>query len=290
MVTAKTSIYGLIGDPLEHSISPQIQNAAYNSMDLDALYICLHIRGNVPESVRAAASLGIKGLNVTIPYKSQVIPALDEIDEIAGKIGAVNVIRLGEEIRGFNTDVTASIRSLTEVSGPLQGKRVILVGAGGSARAVTYGLVEQDATVVISNRTPSRAEGLVDEVLAKTPGARISTLPLDDMPESLSESDVLINATPVGMYPKPGRSIVDSGFLNPDMTVMDLVYNPRKTKLLAEARAAGCRTVGGLKMLVYQAAESISIWTGLDPPVYIMIEAAKDALSKFVAEPTISTN
>jgi len=259
-------------------------------MDLDAVYICLHIRGNVPDSVRAAASLGIKGLNVTIPYKSQVIPALDEIDEMAGKIGAVNVIRLGEKIRGYNTDVTASIRSLTEVSGPLQGKRVTLVGAGGSARAVVYGLIEQDATVVISNRTLSRARGLVDEVLAKTPCARIDALPLDDMPESLSESDVLINTTPVGMYPNPGRSIVDPGFLNPDMTVMDLVYNPGKTKLLVEARAAGCRTVGGLKMLVYQAAESISIWTGRDPPIDVMIEAARDALSKFAPKSTISTN
>jgi shikimate dehydrogenase len=290
MVTAKTSIYGLIGDPLEHSISPQIQNAAYTDMELDALYICLHIRGDVPDAVEAAASLGIKGLNVTIPYKSQVIPALDEIEEIAGKIGAVNVIRFGEEIRGFNTDVTASIRSLIEVSGSLRDKRITLVGAGGSARAVAYGLVEQGADVTISNRTLSRAQCLADEVLQNSPGARIVALPFNEMPESLRESDVMVNATPVGMYPNPGKSIVDPGYLDPEMTVMDLVYNPPKTKLLTEAETVGCRTVGGLKMLVYQAAESITIWTGRDPPVAVMLDAAKDALSKFVARSTISTN
>lgn len=289
-MTSNTSIYGLIGRPIEHSISPQIQNAAYTEMGLDAIYVPLHLRDrNIPELVRAARDIGIAGLNVTIPYKSDVIPALDRIDEVAEMIGAVNVIRLGDDISGYNTDVTASMRSLREASGSLAGKRVILVGAGGSARAVAFGLARESAILTIANRTAQRAQSLALEIRSKNPGAEVRTTDPVNIPSELKDSDVLINATPVGMYPHPGDSIVGPGALVPDLTVMDLVYNPQDTRLLVEARKAGCRTVGGLRMLVYQAAESIEIWTGMDPPVEAMMSAAVEAMSEFPLQ-KISTN
>jgi len=291
VVTSNTSIYGLIGCPLEHSISPQIQNAAYAEMGLDAIYVPLHLRGrDIPDLVSAARDIGISGLNVTIPYKSAVISALDWIDEVADMIGAVNVIHLGDEIRGYNTDVTASMQSLREVSGPLAGKRVMLVGAGGSARAVAFGLVREKASLSIANRTLERAQSLASDIISTHPGVDIRVLDLGAMAAELGNQDVLINATPVGMYPRIGDSIVAPDSLRPDLTVMDLVYNPRDTMLLERARQAGCRTVGGLRMLVYQAAESIEIWTGLEPPVEVMMSAATEAMSEFRTDTKISTN
>jgi len=162
MLTSRTSVYGLIGDPLEHSISPQIQNAAYAKMGLDAVYLCFRVRGSVVKAVRAAPILGISGLNVTIPYKSRVIRALDAVDELARKIGAVNVIRFGEETAGYNTDVAASMRVLREVAGDdLSGRSALLLGAGGSARAMAFGLAQEGCAVVVLNRTARKSARLV---------------------------------------------------------------------------------------------------------------------------------
>jgi len=284
MLTSKTSVYGLIGDPLDHSISPQIQNAAYAKMGLDAVYLCFRVRGSVVKAVRAAPSLGISGLNVTIPYKSQVIRALDAVDELAGKIGAVNVIRFGDETAGFNTDVAASMRVLKEVAGnDLSGRSALLLGAGGSARAMAFGLAREGCAVVVLNRTARKSAVLAKDVSSQIPGASISSAGLGrgQLEQAIMRSDVLINATPVGMYPNVGESIVDPALLRPEIVVMDLVYNPPATKLLREARDIGCRTIGGLKMLVYQAADSIRIWTGRKAPINIMMAEAESALRSF---------
>ncbi len=284
MISSRTSVFGLIGDPLDHSISPQIQNAAYEEMGLDAVYVCFRIQGSVPKAVRSASMLGIRGLNVTIPYKSKVLTALDRIDDVADQIGAVNVINFGKMISGHNTDVTASLRSLKEsIGGSLEGLSVTLVGAGGSARAVSFGLAREGCKVAISNRTISRAQNLAEEIETKIPGTTVTVLPLTrmDLERAIDHSDVLINATPVGMYPSPDQTIADSSMLHPDLVVMDLVYNPQRTKLLFEAQGAGCRTVGGLRMLAYQAADSIRIWTGRRAPIDAMMQAARRALETF---------
>ncbi len=284
MLTSRTSVYGLIGDPLEHSISPQIQNAAYAKMGLDAVYLCFRVRGSVVKAVRAAPILGISGLNVTIPYKSRVIRALDAVDELARKIGAVNVIRFGEETAGYNTDVAASMRVLREVAGDdLSGRSALLLGAGGSARAMAFGLAQEGCAVVVLNRTARKSARLARDVSLHVPGASISSAGLNrrQLERAIPRSDVLINATPVGMYPNVGKSIVDSAMLRPEIVVMDLVYNPPATRLLREAREVGCKTIGGLKMLVYQAADSIRIWTGKKAPIDIMLSEAERALRNF---------
>jgi shikimate dehydrogenase len=284
VVTSKTLLLGLIGDPLDHSISPQIQNAAYAEMGLDAVYVCLRVTGDVPSAVKAAAALGLRGLNVTIPYKSVVMDALDMIDPLAEKVGAVNVISFDNGIAGFNTDVSAAVRSLREgLGGSLKGLKSVLVGAGGSARALAFGLASEGATVVIANRTPARSAQLAEEVARRMPSSEITSMPLqrDRLGEALRESDLLINATPVGMYPRPDGSIVNREALHRGLLVMDLVYNPPRTRLLREAEKAGCRTVGGLMMLVYQAIDSIRIWTGREPGVETLLDAATEALSTY---------
>lgn len=284
MLTSRTSIYGLIGHPLEHSISPQIQNAAYTKMGLDAVYLCFRVRGSVVKAVRAAPSLGISGLNVTIPYKSEVIKALDVVDELARKIGAVNVIRFGDETAGYNTDVGASMRVLKEVAGDdLSGRSALLLGAGGSARAMAFGLAREGCEVIVLNRTARKCATLAKDVSSHIPGARISSAALGhrQLEQAIQRSDVLVNATPVGMYPNVGQSIADAAMLRPEIVVMDLIYNPPVTRLLREASKRGCKTIGGLKMLVYQAADSIQIWTGKKAPIDIMLSEAKRALRNF---------
>ena len=284
MISAKTSIYGLIGNPLEHSISPQIQNAAFKQMELDAVYLCFHISGSVPRAVRSLSKLGIRGINATIPYKSEVMKALDRTDVLAEQVGAVNVVKFGDEIVGYNTDVTASIRSLKEGIGQdLAGLSVTLVGAGGSARAVAFGLAHAGCKIKISNRTASKASDLAGEITEKTRWERIDTTPYTKrgLKDAIARSDILINATPVGMHPNRNQAIADSTMLHSDLVVMDLVYNPPKTQLLYEAEKIGCITIGGLDMLVYQAVESIKIWTGEKAPTQVMLAEAKRALSSF---------
>jgi shikimate dehydrogenase len=278
-----TALYGLIGDPLDHSVSPQIHNAAYREMGLDAVYVCLRIRGGVSAALRSASLLGIRGLNVTIPYKSEALSAADTTDDLARRIGAANVLLLGEKVTAFNTDSTAALRSIREVIGSdISGLEVTLVGAGGSARALAFGLAQEGCTVTIINRTLDRASSLSRDVNASHGGTtRPLHLTRENIRQSISSSDLLINATPVGMYPKAQGTIADASMLHEDLVVMDLVYNPKRTTLLKEAEKRGCRTIGGLRMLVYQAAESIRIWFGLEAPVETMVTAAEEALAGY---------
>jgi len=283
LIDALTRIYGLIGRPLEHSISPQIQNAAYAEMGLNAVYVCFHTRGSPQSAVRAARDLGVRGLNVTVPFKLDVVKAVDRVEGIAEKLGAVNVISLGKEIVGYNTDASAAVRSLREaVEGSLCGLEVTIIGAGGSARAIAFGLAEEGCALNICNRTVPRAVALCREVSRKT-GARCRSGGLDrqTLKEAIDRSQLLVNATPVGMYPKTSSTPVDPDLLRSDLTVMDIVYNPQRTLLLRQAKERGCKTVGGLSMLVYQAAESIRIWTGMEPPVEAMFRAASSALRRY---------
>jgi shikimate dehydrogenase len=231
--------------------------------------------------------VGIRGLNVTIPYKSDVIPVLNRIDDLAKMVGAVNVIDIGDEMTGYNTDVSGAVRALREEGvEDLSGLKALIFGAGGSARALAFGLVQEGCDLTIANRTPSRSDDLAREVAQKTGAKNVTTIPLEKprMEEAISESDILINATPVGMYPEAGHSIVAPRMLRPELVVMDLVYNPPRTRLLIDAENTGCTTVGGLSMLVYQAAESIEIWTSRKAPISTMVAEAGRALGTYPSE------
>ena len=278
-ITGKTKICGLIGDPVEHSMSPVMHNTAYEKLGLDYIYLPFRV---APEQLEAAVdglrALNVCGFNVTIPHKVAVIPMLDGLDPIAEKIGAVNtVVNTDDELRGYNTDAAGFLRALLDGGVEPDGKDVVVLGAGGAARAVTYILAERDINLTILNRREELdwAEDIA-ELLVEDFGKPVRVLELTDenLAEALPGADILINATSVGMSPHNDKSPVPAGFLRKDLAVFDVVYNPIDTRLLAEAKAAGARTISGIDMLVWQGALAFEKWTGREPPVDLMKKEA----------------
>jgi shikimate dehydrogenase len=266
-------LYGIIGDPVEHSLSPPMQAAAYEETGVDATYSRYRVgEGDVREAVRGARALSIDGLNVTVPHK-ETVAALDEValDATADRIGAVNTLDIdGDGIRGYNTDAAGALRAIereTEVAG----KHAVVVGAGGAGRAVAFALAGEGATVAVANRTVERAEELVGEVREVGEATAHS---LDELGTAVPDADIVVNATTVGM--EEDVSPVPSGALRSHHVVFDVVYTPLRTRLLRDAADAGATTVDGAWMLVYQGAEAFEIWTGREAPV----EAMNDALRR----------
>ena len=252
MINAHTELYGIIGNPVRHSLSPVIHNEAFRRMGLNAVYLAFEVN-HLKEAMGGIRELGVRGLSVTIPFKTQILPYLDHIEGVAGKIRAVNTLAMeGQKLVGYNTDWCGAVEALEEKI-DLQGKRVILLGAGGAARAIGFGLKEKGCQVAIFNRSRSRAE-----VLARELGC--THHPLSSLREMVG--DVLVNATSVGMHPLDAESPVPKEVLGEGMVVMDIVYKPLRTKLLQEAEEQGCITIDGLEMLARQGAAQVHIWTG----------------------------
>ena len=262
-----SAIYGLIGNPVSHSISPIIHNTLFREMHFNSIYVPFKV-DTIGDFMREFRKLDIKGYSVTIPHKETVISHLDAVDPVAKKIGAVNtIVNMDGQLVGYNTDCEAAIKALEgvdQVSAKslgetyLKGKKVTIVGAGGVARAIAFGLKERQAQITIMNRNYGRAQSLARDVgcLARK---------FDD-PLAL-DTDILINATPVGMFPKIHETPIDMHKLKPDMIVFDTIYNPIETKLLRDAKAQGCRIASGLSMFVHQAAAQFKLWTGKMPSV-----------------------
>lgn len=269
MITGKTKIVGLIGDPVEHSMSPPMHNAAFDYLGLDFAYVPFNVEKNVlGEAIQGAQALGIKGLNVTIPHKTGVLEFLDLIDKPAELIGAVNTIKFDNgKIKGYNTDGIGAVRALEEVV-PVKDKKVVMVGAGGAARAVAFQLILSEIeNITIINRTPEKALKLKNEIESKI-DSNIFYGNLEILEREISKADILINTTPIGMYPHINdKPLANASMMHSDLVVNDLVYNPMETVLLKEAEKAGAKTVSGLKMLIYQGAEAFKIWTGVDAPL-----------------------
>lgn len=280
MITGKTKVTGVIGDPIEHSLSPIMHNAAFNHLNLDYVYVAFHVKkGKAKEATEAMKTFKIKGLNVTIPHKVDIIDYIDRVDETAELIGAVNTLKLEEgEIWGFNTDGLGCIRALEEATS-LKGKKVLILGAGGASRAVAFQLLSEDiGGLHILNRTPKRAEKIAEDIKAKT-GTIIFAGGLEHLKEKIKDADILIDTTPIGMHPKTdAKPLVTADMMHRNLIVKDLVYNPPKTTLLKEAEKAGAKTISGIKMLVYQGAESFKIWTGKKAPIDIMEKAILEAI------------
>lgn len=276
MITGKTKVYGIIGDPVEHTLSPGMHNAAFKKLGLDKIYVPFHVKAEeLGNAINGSYSLGIRGLNVTIPHKTEVIKYLDYLDIAAGLIGAVNTIEFGENgIVGHNTDGIGAVRAIEEVS-QVKGKNILILGAGGAARAISFQLLLSGAKkLVISNRTVEKAMELKEDLDEKLePDVNVTDLGVE-LENELKNSDVLINTTPVGMYPNISQKpLVTSNMMHKDLIVNDIVYNPLKTGLLSEAEKAGAKTISGVKMLMYQGLESFKIWTGVEPPVEIFQKA-----------------
>ncbi len=270
MITGKTSVYGIIGDPVEHSLSPGMHNAAFEKLGLDHIYVPFHVKaGELEDAINGAHAMGIKGLNVTIPHKTEVIKYLDYLDIAAGLIGAVNTIEFGENgAVGHNTDGIGAVRAIEEITS-VKDKKILLLGAGGAARAISFQILMNGASsLVISNRTNEKAEELRDDLVEKLdPDVKVIDLGFK-LEKELNDVDILINTTPIGMYPNISQKpLVTADMMHEGLIVYDIVYNPLKTGLLVEAEKAGAKTISGVKMLMYQGVEAFKIWTGIEPPI-----------------------
>ncbi|WP_457573164.1 shikimate dehydrogenase [Desulfolithobacter sp.] len=273
-IDGKTLLHGIIGNPVRHSLSPAMHNGAFAALEMNRVYVPMEV-ADPREAVAALRTLGFIGVSVTVPHKETVLAALDEIDPVASRIGAVNTLLLRKKkdtgeviVRGFNTDWVGSNMALAEKM-RLQGSRVLIIGAGGAAKAVGFGLREAGADVVITNRTEERGQELSDWLGG-------SFVPLTEAPGV--RADALVNTTSVGMEPDVEGIPLDPGALGQFKVVMDIVYAPLETRLLREAAAAGCQTVDGLAMLLYQGAAQFRIWTGIQPPIDVMRRALEEEL------------
>ena len=270
-------VYGVIGNPIEHSLSPVMHNAAFEALGLDAIYLAFRVAEHeLGDAIRGAKSLGIAGLNVTIPLKEKALAFVDA-DDIASRIGAINTIDFSTDTpTGYNTDGIGALTVLKERVGEIRGKEVLILGAGGAARAIAFYLDAEGARLTIANRSEDRAAMLASSLH----NADFISLREEELKRHIRDADILINTTPVGMYPRADATLVNARMMHPELVVFDIVYNPAETKLLREAKKAGVQTIiEGVKMLVYQGAASFRIWTGMEPPVEIMESAVRKALS-----------
>jgi shikimate dehydrogenase len=268
-------VYGIVGNPVEHSLSPPMHEAAYDELDIDARYVTFEPpEGAATRAIESANTLGVDGLNVTIPFKQDVLSTV-EPDDTARRIGAVNTVDFAGEATGHNTDAAGVVRALTHHDVSLEG-RAVVVGAGGAGRAVAFALAGEAMSVDVLNRTTERATDLAGEVSeSDTPGDATGH-PLSELTQRLEDASVLVNATSVGM--EEDRSPVPAAPLHADLAVLDAVYTPLSTRLLRDAEAAGARTVDGAWMLLYQGVEAFELWTGQEAPVEAMNRALRSRL------------
>jgi len=276
------AVYGIFGYPIGHSLSPVMHNTAFAYHGMDAVYVPFAVHpGQIEAAVKALRALQIRGVNVTIPHKQAVIPWLDELTSEARLIGAVNTIQLqGGRLLGHNTDGIGFLRSLEEAGAAVEGQRVLLLGAGGAARAIAVQLcLSRVRCLYIANRTRARAEELAAFLQGHLPGPRVSVLPLEGaaLATCLPHVDILVNATSVGMESADTAPLPVTG-LCPSQLVCDIVYRPRLTPLLQAAQYRGARTVDGVGMLVHQGAKAFEIWTGRSFPIPLVRARLLEAL------------
>ncbi len=276
-INGNTEISGLIGYPVRHTFSPIMHNAAFKTLGINAVYLPFEIKPeNLKSVMRCAGAFGMSGLNITVPYKEKVLQYLDEIDRETLLIGAVNTIVIKDDkMKGFNTDGRGFVKSLQDEFGILpDGKRFFIMGAGGAARAISFSLAIQGAgRIVLVDDIPKKAADLAKSA-AKRTSCDVIALEKDDkaIKEIILNSDVFINATPCGLKPHDPK-VIDPDFLRRGMIVYDIIYNPRTTALLRDARNKGARTANGAGMLLNQGALSFSLWTGKKAPVHVMKKA-----------------
>ncbi|MBE6511081.1 MAG: shikimate dehydrogenase [Methanobrevibacter millerae] len=271
-IKGSTNVVGLIGHPVEHSFSPPMHNAAFNKLNMDYVYTAFDVNPNdLKTAIVGADALNIKGFNVTIPHKIEVMKYLNEIDEVAKLIGAVNTIDF-KNLKGYNTDGIGAIKAIGEVTN-VKNKNVVIAGAGGASRAISFYLAKYGVDqLTILNRNVEKAQKLANDVLDSELIDNVESDSINNM--NLSDADILINTTPVGMHPNVDDvPIAQAGDMHDNLVVFDAVYNPNETGLLKQAIEAGAKPVYGIKMLLYQGAESFEIWTGKKAPIDVMQEA-----------------
>lgn len=271
-IKGSTNIVGLIGHPVEHSFSPPMHNAAFNKLNMDYVYTAFDVNPkDLGNAIKGAEALNITGFNVTIPHKIEVMKYLNEIDEVARLIGAVNTIDF-KDLKGYNTDGIGAIKAIEEVT-DVKNKNVVVTGAGGASRAISFYLAKYGVDhLTILNRNVEKAQKLACDILDSELIENVEFDSITNM--DLNDADILINTTPVGMHPNiDDVPIAMASDMHDDLVVFDAVYNPNETGLIKQAFNAGAKPVYGIKMLLYQGAESFEIWTGKKAPIDVMQEA-----------------
>lgn len=268
-------LFGIFGFPLKHTLSPEMHNAAFQKLGLEAVYLPFELPPlEFTRLMRELKKTSLSGFNVTVPFKEKIMPFLDVISREAAAVGAVNtVLRRGKSFYGYNTDIDGFARSLREAGFTVKGKRVTVLGAGGAARACVYALLkEKAAAVTVLNRTPERGKKLLADMRVHFKTARLASgsMHKEKIKEVLSETDLLINATSVGLKKEDRLLVSKDLFPKRRIMVCDLIYRPARTPLLETAAALGNRTLNGLPMLLYQGAGAFEIWTGKSAPAVLM--------------------
>lgn len=282
LVDAHTRLAALLGDPVEHSLSPLIHNTAFRAQSVNIAYVAFRVPArHVESAVKGLRALDFVGANVTAPHKQTVIPALDELSPQARAIGAVNTIIRREDGRltGDNTDITGFLAPLLDVAAEIRGAPMVILGSGGAARAVAYALLStfEPETLTIAARTPENAERLASDLAEHDTDGALRVENSSNNDDIVARSRLVVNATPVGTHPNTNETpISNPDALGPDHVVYDLVYNPEKTRLLHEADERRARTIGGLDMLVAQAAAAYVQWTGHEMPVDVVRSALRN--------------
>ena len=265
-----TALFGVIGNPVHHSLGPVMHNHAFACTGFQGVYLAFNVT-DIEAAVAGMRGLNIRGLSVTIPHKVPIMAHLDRIDDTARLIGAVNtVVNRDGMLYGCNSDMFGAIKALNEKT-TIAGRDVVIIGAGGAARAIGFGVKQAGGRVRIVNRTVEKGEMLA------------SALDVDFSPtEHMADvfCDILINTTPVGMFPKTDALPVPPAFIRPEMTVMDIVYNPIETRLIRTAKETGCQTIDGVAMFVFQGAMQFEMWTDLPAPIDEMQRVVRNALNK----------
>ncbi|HJR75881.1 MAG TPA: shikimate dehydrogenase [Nitrospiraceae bacterium] len=270
----RTKLCGVIGNPVDHSLSPAIHNAAFRKAGLNFVYLAFPVEA-IGDALKGIRSLGnTRGFSVTIPHKVAAMPFLDEVDHTARQIGAINTIVVENgKLKGYNTDASGALRALRENGAALLGQRVLLLGSGGAARAIAFALAAdaQIAGLTILGVDEAERMRLVQDLRSRT------TLAVEDGPIQddalrrwIPHCRTVIHCTPVGMFPHNDETCVPAAMWRSDLTVMDIVYNPRETRLLKEAKAAGCRTIQGIEMFLNQAVLQFELWTNEAAPADVM--------------------
>jgi shikimate dehydrogenase len=272
-INTETRICAVIGNPIAHSLSPLIHNAAFRERSINYVYVAFQVE-DLKGAIAGVKALGIKGLSVTIPHKIEIIKYLDEIDPLALAIGSVNtVVNTQGRLKGYNSDGPGALKALKDSGVDLNGSKVLILGSGGAARAVAFSLARDGniANLSILGILTDQMEDLIKDIESKVGfKADGELIKKGRLKEKMREVDILIHCTPVGMYPQVEESLVDKRYLKRDLVVFDIVYNPLKTRLFKDAEEMGCKIVLGSEMFLNQAAIQFQLFTGVEPPVESM--------------------
>ncbi len=276
-VNASTKLYCIFGNPVKHSLSPVIQNAAFESAGLNAVYLAFEVE-DIKNGVSAMKTLDIIGASITIPFKTDVMDHLNDIDSLAEDIGSVNTLHnVNGKITGYNTDGYGALNALLDNDVTIKGANVLIIGNGGSARAVAFTLLQEGADIIIAGRNIDKILRLVNDLKKKKNDVK-HTLIKDIAPEFMKQIDIIINTTPIGMTPDIEISSIDESLIIGKHVIFDIVYSPDMTRLLQIAKSKNCKIIRGIEMLINQGAKQFEIWTGEKAPVSLMRNAIKNRI------------